>query len=51
MKEEIKVLNEVLADKRKYERARTIIIVICITLIIIFGLAFYTGAITWHFGR
>ena len=51
MKDEIKVLNEVLANKRKFGRAMMVMALVCATLIAIAAIAFYTGAITYHGGK
>ena len=50
-KEEIKAVQEVLKNKKQFKRAMIIIAVVCITLVIIAGIGFYTGAITWHGGK
>lgn len=44
-KEDIKAVGEILGNKTKFKRIRNIIIIICVTLIIIAGIGFYTGAI------
>lgn len=49
-KEEIKAVQEVLSNKKKFMRALIIIVIICLTLIAIAGVAFYTKSITWHGG-
>ena len=50
-KEEIKAVGEILSSKAKFKRAAFIVGMICITIIIIAGIAFYTGAISWHGGK
>ncbi len=44
-KNEIKAVSEILGNKTKFKRIRNIVIIICITIIIIAGIGFYTGAI------
>lgn len=48
---EIKAVQDVLSNKNKFRRALTIIIIFCLTIILIAGLGFYTGSITWHGGK
>lgn len=47
-KEEIKAVGEILSSKAKFKRASIIIGMVCLTIIIIAGIAFYTGAVTYH---
>jgi hypothetical protein len=47
-KEAIKAVSEILSNKKKFSRALMVIGLICLTIIIIAGIAFYTGAITYH---
>lgn len=48
---EIKAVQDILSNKNKFRRAIAIIIIFCLTLILIAGIGFYTGAITWHGGK
>lgn len=48
MEKEIKAAGEILANKTKFRRSAFIIGMICLTIIIIAGIAFYTGAVTYH---
>ena len=50
-KDEIKAVQEVLSNKKKFRRVMIIVAVVCITIIAIAGIGFYTGAITWHGGK
>ena len=47
-KDEVKAVNEILGNKKKYTRAILVISLICITLMVIAYCAFSTGSITWH---
>ncbi len=47
-KEEVKAVGEILGNKTKFRRSMYIILAICLTIIIVAGIGFYTGAITWH---
>jgi hypothetical protein len=51
-KEEIKAVSEILSNTTKFRRSLFIILfvigIICLTIIIIAGIAFYTGAVTYH---
>jgi hypothetical protein len=46
---EIKAVGEILGNKTKFKRVRNIILIICITLIIIASVGFFTGAINVSF--
>ena len=50
-KEEIKAVSEVLGNKKKFSRVMLVVIALCVTIVIIAGIGFYTGAITWHGGK
>lgn len=49
-KDEVKAVQEILSNKKKFNRALIITGIVCLTLIAIACFGFYTGAITWHGG-
>jgi len=46
-KDEMKAVQEILSSKAKFKRVLVILGIICFTLTVISGLAFYTGAFKW----
>lgn len=46
---EIKAFGEIIANKTKFKRIMYIIIALCVTVIVIAGIGFYTGAINVSF--
>ena len=46
---EIKAVGEILGNKTKFKRIMYIIIALCLTVVIIAGIGFYSGAINVNF--
>ena len=49
-KKEIKAVQDILSNKKKFRRVMILLVSICATIAIITGVGFYTGAISYHGG-
>lgn len=50
-KDEVKAVQEILSNKKKFRRVLLVVGLVCLTIIVIAGIGFYTGAISWHGGQ